>query len=312
MRNQSSLGSVVKESNKSRNMSGMLFYGKVTKVYPKYHSADVVLYNNQYGKIVSSASNKGKYACRILEPLAGYDSQLKSAFGTIHPVQVGSTVVVGFLSNYSSQPVILGCIYPSDKGSIISEDDYYKKMTVTRLKDYSVVNSSGEFEIASNTGAMVSGSLDEIDEEFDLKDGQMSNRYPYNPDKKVMNIGVVMRTAIGRFKLIFNSLRGIISIINKIGNKSAFIRMNELGDLELGVSNNGTTSIKISSNNEVSVTQNSSNTKVSISPNGSINISAVGSVSIDSKSGAVIRSSGNISVSGSHISLSSSENSISF
>lgn len=314
IRNQSNLGSAVTETKKSQNMSGMLFYGKVIKVYPKHHSADVELYNNHYGKIVSASGNRGKYACRILEPLAGKDSQLGTLFGTSHPVQAGCNVVVGFLSNYSAQPVILGCIYPSDTSNIINQnDDYYKTLSVSRLQDYKVVTNNGELEIASNCGAMLSTSLDELDESFELEDGHLSFDYPYDANKRPLSIGAIVRTAVGKVKLIINSFKGTFAIINKLSNKSAFLRFDEKGNAELGIKGETETKIKIDAEtNEISVSQKDGKTSIVIDKDGSIKMITDNNVNVTTKKDTVVQSTGQVRVKGSHITLSSNSHTISF
>ena len=57
IRNQASLGESVREMRKDQNMSGMLLFGKVIKVYPKNHSADVKILNNQQGNLSSSSNS---------------------------------------------------------------------------------------------------------------------------------------------------------------------------------------------------------------------------------------------------------------
>ena len=148
IRNQASLGNSTREIRKDQNMSGMLLFGKVIKVYHKNHSADVKIMNNQHGNLMTSERNEGKYACRILESYAGIDSDLGVSYGTVTPIQVGCYVVVGFINNYKSQPVILGCIHDSTVSKILPEEypvtdtsEMYRKTILTRLQDYYTMNA---------------------------------------------------------------------------------------------------------------------------------------------------------------------------
>jgi Ribonuclease G/E len=310
IRSQANLGSTKTETKKSQDMTGMLFYGKVTKVYPKYHSADVELYNNQYGKLTSSASNEGKYACRILEPLAGQDSTENTIFGVSHPVQVGCYVVVGFLSNYSAQPVILGCMFPSDEKNIISsDDDCYKELSVSRLKDYKVINNSGELEIASHAGTMLSTSLNEIDEEFELENAQMAEQYPVDKTSNPLSVVGFVRTAVGNIKIVANAVKGALKLINKVGTKSAFIDFDSEGNIEIGVESGTTTSIKVKPDSiEIS---KGGTTTVSVDSSGAIKLSTNTAVNINATSGATVKSAGAVVVRGSSVTLSSNSTTLS-
>ena len=124
IRNQSGLGQRVQETKKDQNMGGMLLFGTVIKVYQKNHSADVEIQNNQYGTLSSSDSNQGRYACRILENYAGFDSELRVSFGKVTPIQKGCGVIVGFINNFKAQPVILGCIHDVDGEKNILPSEY--------------------------------------------------------------------------------------------------------------------------------------------------------------------------------------------
>lgn len=316
MRTQCGLGSLTREETTSKNMTGMLYYGKVIKVYPKYHSADVQLLNSQYGSLVSDSYGKGKYACRIVEPLAGYDEKTGNPYGTINPITVGSTVVVGFLNNYNSQPVILGCIYALDKETITDDRyDGYRKLSVSRLNDYVAVSNSGEFDVASNTGVLLSGSLDEVTEDLDLQDGHLSKSFPVDETKRVMSIGAVLRTTLGRLKIVANAFRGTFSILNRIGNKKTYLRLTEGGGAEIGIEEPGTntgTKIVITPTQEISLAKESTNTFITIEKDGSIRISSGSRVDVTAKGTASLASESPVRIKGSSITISSNSNSISF
>ena len=99
IREQSALGRVQTERRTDQNMGGMLLYGEVIRVYPENHTADVKILNNQYGSLISANFNNGKYACRILESYAGFDSQGKLAYGKITPIQPGNYVLIEVSTN---------------------------------------------------------------------------------------------------------------------------------------------------------------------------------------------------------------------
>ena len=93
VRLQSSLGGIKQFERKDRKMEGSLFVGKVTKVYHKNHTADVVLIEHK-DQIVGSNINDGISACKILERHAGWDTEFESFYGDSTPIQVGELVVV--------------------------------------------------------------------------------------------------------------------------------------------------------------------------------------------------------------------------
>lgn len=183
IRLQSSLGKTKEENRKDLNMEGVLMMGEVTKVYPKYHTADVKLVNRNYGALMGSSSTYGKLSCKIMESFAGYDKELGVAFGKVTPIQKGCTVIVGFVGNKKAQPVILGCVhnpeilknnlvdYPENDSESAKNWQSYQ-LFMNRLYDYFFVNKEGEFELAHHSKSFVKFSGEELD---DTRAGGFSN-----------------------------------------------------------------------------------------------------------------------------------------
>ena len=108
IRFQSTLGRITQDNYRpDMNMSGYLAVGRVLKVHHKSNTADVVLVNTN-DTITSSGSQEGKFAARILQNFANYDPKRGKAWGSITPMAVGSLVLVGYLDNMKSKPIILG------------------------------------------------------------------------------------------------------------------------------------------------------------------------------------------------------------
>lgn len=178
MRLQSSLGKAKEDNRKDIDMGGVLMMGKVTKVYPKYHTADVKLVNRTYGALVGSSSTYGKLSCKILESFAGYDAELGVAFGKATPLQIGCVVIVGFVGNKKAQPVILGCVHNPEilKNNLVDypDDDYESaekwqkyQMFMNHLQDYFFVNKDGEFELSHHSKSFLKFSTKELDDTRD-------------------------------------------------------------------------------------------------------------------------------------------------
>lgn len=183
IRFQSSLGKVQEDHRRDLDMGGILILGEVTKVYPKYHTADVKLVNRTYGALVGSSSTYGKLSCKIMESFAGYDSKLGVAFGKATPIQKGCTVIIGFINNKKAQPVILGCVhnpeilknnlldYPENNTEAAEEYQSYQ-LFMTKLQDYFYANKEGEIELGHHTKSFIKFSAEELD---DTRDTGFSN-----------------------------------------------------------------------------------------------------------------------------------------
>ena len=238
IREQSSLGESVRETKKDQDMNGVLFFGKVVKVYQKNHSADVEILNNQYGKLLSSDSNQGKYACKILESYAGFDSEANVSFGVITPIQVGCSVLVGFINNCKSQPVILGCFHNTDGNKNVLPSDYplkegeeiYRKTVVSRLRDYFTVNSDGEYEFVHHSGAYLTMRNETIDDEkFDWEDLQLTKngKFPQSKSAKPLSILARIQTFVGNIKLFINGATGLMRLLNTGTDQLAMIELDD-------------------------------------------------------------------------------------
>lgn len=243
IRSQSMLGNSVVETRKDQNMGGTLLFGKVVKVYHKNHSADVEIMNNQFGKLLTSDKNEGKYACKILENYAGFDSNLNVAYGNITPIQVGDCVVVGFINNYKSQPVILGCLHSTDNSKSILPSEYPlnegeeldRKLSVTKLQDYFTINGNGDWEIAHHSNAFVHASSNtDIDaENFDWEDLQLGSKIRNSSTAKPLSIIAGIKTFVGSLKLFIQGTSGLLRLFRTSENTLSLIESDKDGNFRL-------------------------------------------------------------------------------
>lgn len=109
MKLQSSLGRISQNYRPDMNMSGYLTAARVTKVHHKSGTADVVVINTK-DTFSSNAENEGRFAARILQGFSNFDEQRGKSWGSISPIGVGSLVLLGFMDNMKSRPVILGSL----------------------------------------------------------------------------------------------------------------------------------------------------------------------------------------------------------
>ena len=291
------LGNSVQELRKDQSMSGTLMFGKVVKVYHKNHSADVEIMNNQHGKLLTLDNNAGRYACKILENYAGFDSDLNMAYGSVTPIQVGCCVVVGFINNYKAQPVILGCLHSVDETKNMLPSEYPlnegkeidRKTTISKLGDYFTVNSDGEWEIAHHSGAFIHSSSqnDNInEEEFEWENLQLGGSIPYSPTAFPLNILAHLSTFVGKLRLFVHGMSGMVRLFRTGNNNLSLIEFDKDGNFRLKLQSD---SDKIDKNTkkytEIKVDVKTGDTKINQvvdSGHNTITLSKTSGVSIDS------------------------------
>lgn len=235
IRNQANLGDSIRETRKDQNMNGTLLFGKVIKVYPKHHSADVQLLNNQYGSLVTASENEGKFSCRILENFAGIDSNLDISYGTITPIQVGCYVVVGFLNNKKSQPIILGCLHDSNSIASVDNTDSFRKIIITRLQDYFTMSGDGDIDLVHHSGAFLSLRNEDIDESFDEDSLQLSEKIKQSKTPSTLDFIAGIRTFSGFVKLLVKGISGVVKLIKTGSENLSLFEVDEDGSLRIRV-----------------------------------------------------------------------------
>lgn len=122
VRLQPHLGRVTINYKKGMNLGGLMVLARVTNVHQKTGTADVITV--QGNNIFSSGANvEGQYSARILTSYSNYDSTRKKYWGGMDPIGVGTLVLLGFMDNKRTQPVILGTFnYPSNDQNILPTD----------------------------------------------------------------------------------------------------------------------------------------------------------------------------------------------
>lgn len=319
IREQAALGRVQTEKRTDQNMGGMLLYGEVIRVYPENHTADVKILNNQYGSLISANFNNGKYACRILESYAGFDSQGKLAYGKITPIQSGNYVLIGFINNYKSQPVILGCFHSINDTKNVLTNNQYRSVVVSMLQDYMMTDKDGGFELVHHTGAFLIGTQEEINEKMSHENMELVSEGTVRKAdySKPINVLASIRNASKGFTKIFiNGVKSIFRISRSTnGTNGTFFELDEEGNFRIKLqqdsaeldSGNNYTEFKLSmKTGEVIITQLNSGNKnifnmtgsggIKLDSNMNITISATKDISINS-SASITLNSDNINIS---------------
>lgn len=189
VRLQPHLGRVSINYKNGMNLNGLMTLARVTNVHQKSGTADVVTV--QGGNIFSSsASNEGAYAARILTSYSDYDSTRKKYWGEMNPIGIGTLVLIGFMDNKRTQPVILGTFhYPDNNDNVLpsvyplseqtpglNRQEAYKTLHVYPSQAYSKIDgeSNVEFSHASksflamyNTAFDVNNQLNDTHGGFD-------------------------------------------------------------------------------------------------------------------------------------------------
>jgi len=160
LRLQSSLGKMEQENRKDVNMGGYTALGRVIKVHHKHNTADVKLirFNDV---LMGSTENEGRYACKILVNSAVYNQKLDKSSGVVEPMVVGQLVIVAFIDNMKTQPIIIGSMhrmdapenmlttrYPVDESDV---REAHKYLRVFPSQDYLKVDGMGNMEIATHS-----------------------------------------------------------------------------------------------------------------------------------------------------------------
>lgn len=297
-------------------MNGVILLGKVVKVYPLNHSADVQLMNNQYGSLISPNSNNGKYSCRIMESTAGFNESTGLAYGTSNPLQVGNLVIIGFINNHKSQPVILGCMHNShsrknimaDESELWNSDEINRKSVISRLGDYFTINGSGEWEIAHHSGAFITAKSSEFDSDLEWDDLQLGSKVGDPSSSNPLNILAKMRTLTGKIRLFVNGFKGVVQLVRTSANTLSMIEIDENGTIRLKTQPNSSKAIEIflsPQNNSITLQQSSggNHSKVMLSDNG-VSIDSSLQINIYNTKKMNLSSSSSISIDAPHVHIS--------
>lgn len=335
MRAQSNLGDMTQRGRKDLNMGGTLMIGKVTKVHHKWHTANVTIIDT--GDVISSSEGvEGKYACRILERNAGYDETLKVTYGTITPIQKGDFVLVGFLRNLKSQPVILGSFHSLDMALNLLPNEYpvkgddtkYERLTVTRTQDYNWFSGTGEFELSHHSKSFIAGSMKDLD---DSREG-FGYQDLHVKDKNGNTIGldenhftpldflIVLRdkfsdAASGFLKLWASAKKGAFRISKDAGNnKLTYIELKEDNtfkikqqlDSHVRDSSNNYTEFVVSGegNIEINRVNGGDKTTINLNNSGELKIETPQSVTVNSDKDISLNSKGTVSLSADNLRMS--------
>lgn len=334
MRPQSSLGDMSTRGRQDLNMNGMLMIGKVTKVHHKWHTADVVIIDT--GNIIAGSSvTEGKFACRILERNAGYDEELGVSYGSITPIQKGDFVLVGFLRNLKSQPIILGAFHSLDSKLNLLPDEYpvkgddtkYESLTVTRTQDYKWFSGTGELEMSHHSKAFVVGSTRDLDDSrdgFDFEDLHVKDK-----NGKTIGLGeehftpldflIVLKdkfdSAVSGFlKLWVSAKKGIFRISKDARNdKLTFIELKEDNTFRIKqqldshvrdeAKNYTEFVIDGEGNVEINRTNGDDKTIIHVNNSGEINIKTPQNVTVSSDNNISLKAKGSVSISADNVSM---------
>jgi len=119
---QSSLGRVGQNYKNTKDMKGKNYLAKVTKVHHKSNTIEVVLIKSM-SKLTSAIENEGNLGVRMMVPSGHFDAIKQTSSGVVEPMQVDQLVVIGFLDNTGTSPVMLGCFHDTTyyKNNILTE-----------------------------------------------------------------------------------------------------------------------------------------------------------------------------------------------
>lgn len=165
---QSGLGRARKDAKSNENVNDLLL-AKVTKVNYLYNTVDVVT-TDVKGEIFSQTpETKGKYSARV--PVTFGGSLLNGmSYGETSPINVGDTVLIGFIRGTTSAPIVIN-VYKSD---------FVARDLAPTLADQSYVSG-----------------LPETPENFDLLFTKLQV-YPAQTYHKVSGLGNIEHTLPGR------------------------------------------------------------------------------------------------------------------
>lgn len=298
---QSSLGRVTNNSTRyDRKNSNSIAIGRVTNVHLKRHTADVELLTAG-GSISSSSSSEGKYSCRICTSSAGFSTTMNKAFGTITPLAVGTLVVVAFVEMSKEKPIIIGTLFDDSEltgeansktilddvyasSGILSKTDLERYTSITPSQDFITIDGTGNFEVASHTGAFFTGQNKKlIDEDtFGFEDLSVSNADRTTRTAKdifngKMKFIAAAKTVLGYIKAMVNASTGAFKIFRQEESTASIIQIDDKGEISFRrhldtkfsdvEESNKYTEIKITNEGVVEISVNNENpTKLKITP----------------------------------------------
>lgn len=341
VRLQSSLGGISRFERKDHKMIG-LYVGRVTKVYHKNHTADVVLLENK-DQIVGSEINDGISACKILERHAGWDSEMESFYGSSTPIQIGELVVVAFLNNYKARPIILGALHDADNDKTpfpqgypldeMEQDEKYANLSVTRTQDYRLIKGSGELELVHHSKAFLIASERGVDDSingFDFSDLSIKNKLtgevvgiplvkrPFQPLDFLISLRDSIQSTANFLKLWISAKTGEFRLskiksdntltTTEISEDGAFTVTRQL-DSNIKGESSDYASMSLKSSGEVTIIRSAqgNDTIITIGESGGVKISSKGAVEVSSSKGIDISASSNVNItSSSRVNITSS------
>lgn len=237
IRSQSNLGRIQTEKRTDQTMGGMLFYGKVIRVYPENHTADVEIMNNQYGSLTSANFNNGKYACRIMESCAGYNKDTGLTYGKVTAIQPGNYVLIGFINNYKSQPVILGCFHSIDDTKNVLTNNQYRSIWMGMLQDYMMYDKDGGFELVHHSGAFLVGTQESITEDMEYENMELVNEGTVkkaNHSNPLNILASIKNSSKGFFKVLVNGIKSTFRVSRSSNGKNGtFIEIDDDGNFRI-------------------------------------------------------------------------------
>lgn len=171
--------------NRDYNKSMHIYLAKILRVHHKHNTADVQLIYSR-NVISDNAVNEGKYSARITVPSAHFDPDTLTSSGVIEPYQEGQMVMVAFLEESQSVPVILGsfhdtfrpennilpAIYPVDPRNSLEElREHLKYLRVHPSQFYHKIDGVGAMEMSHPSGTFLKVDPDLYSEITDEHEG---------------------------------------------------------------------------------------------------------------------------------------------
>ena len=165
---QSGLGRARKEAKSNENINDLLL-AKVTKVNYLYNTVDVVTTDVKGETFAQTPETKGKYSARV--PVTFGGSLMNGmSYGETSPINVGDTVLIGFIRGVTSAPIVIN-VYKSD---------FVARDLAPTLADQSYISG-----------------IPETPENFDLLFTKLQV-YPAQTYHKISGLGNIERTLPGR------------------------------------------------------------------------------------------------------------------
>lgn len=139
IRTQSSLGTEFKRLyNEDSNISKIML-AEVTKVNYRYNTVDVRTTDGSM-QINKSGQSEGRYSAKLPVEFSGRTATGK-VFGQINPIEVGTLVLLGFLSGYKSKPIVISVYGHADETKELSRAPFAgADPTDEKLKKYTQHN----------------------------------------------------------------------------------------------------------------------------------------------------------------------------